>query len=146
MNFFWKTFDTLSTKELYAILALREQVFMLEQQSLYRDIDGLDRLATHLLCYEASELIGYLRLAILQDKITIGRVVVAKHWRGKGIGVQLLTIALDKASREYAPLSIHLSAQVSSQALYSRLGFQAVSEPYDDGGIAHVDMLKAPVA
>ena len=146
MDIIWKSFDQLSTNELYAILHLREQVFMLEQQSLYNDIDGADQQAAHLLCIQNTELVAYLRLMTHRDKITIGRVVVTKAHRAKGLGSKLLLMALDKARDKNPNVPLHLSAQVTSQLFYSRLGFEVISAPYDDGGISHVDMVKTPGA
>jgi len=95
MQTIWKSFEQLTTTELYAVLSLRQAVFMLEQRSLYKDIDGTDLQAQHLLCYQNSTLIGCLRLLPKADGITVGRVVVAKPLRGQGVGLNLLNTALE---------------------------------------------------
>ena len=141
MNIIWKSFEQLTTSELYAVLSLREQVFMLEQQSLYKDIDGADQQALHLLVFKEGALIAYLRLLPGTERTTIGRVVVLKGERGQGLGAMLLTTALDKAANDYPQHPVYLSSQVSRQGLYQRFGFKVISEPYDDGGILHVGML-----
>lgn len=140
---FWKSFADLTTQELYAILALRQDVFLVEQQSFYNDIDGIDHRAQHLLAYHpkfSDKLIGYLRIVEDNHPINIQRVVVQKAVRGQGVGQQLITMALSKIKGEYPHAVIRLSAQLTSQKFYSGLGFSTISGPYDDAGVLHVDM------
>ena len=143
MQIFWKPFGELTTHELYAILSLRQNVFMVEQQSLYNDIDGADQYAQHLLAFKndtQNQLIGYLRLIPNNHQIKIGRVVVSKIMRGQGVGKQLMTMAIEKIKYENPNTPIVLSAQVTSQQWYEQLGFCVSSEPYDDAGVLHVNM------
>ncbi len=142
----WSDFDGLSKQELIAILALRQRVFMLEQQSLYLDIDGLDQSAEHLMFYSGKALAGCARLRLIPGKAAplakLERVVLDKAYRGKGMGKALVQALLDRA-KERGPLSGYkLSAQVDMKALYEGFGFVATGEIYDDGGIPHQDMTK----
>lgn len=127
---------------LYQVLALRAEVFVLEQASLYRDLDGLDLTCHHLSGYDNREqLLAYARI-IPQDTISIGRVVVAPHARGQGLGTVLMQRALAYCQAHYPNRPIKLSAQQAAQALYTRLGFVVSSTPYEDAGIVHIDMEK----
>lgn len=136
----WKDFDSLTTRELYRILQLRELVFQLEQESLYQDIDNLDFDAEHLLGYHASDLIAYLRIHVKEDNLWMGRVVVDKMARKKGIGNQLVEMSIQHLRDKDPTAAIYTSAQAHQQDFYRRFGFETISEPYDDGGILHVRM------
>ncbi|WJG08259.1 GNAT family N-acetyltransferase [Aliiglaciecola sp. LCG003] len=138
------SFDTLSTTLLYAILRLRQQVFMLEQQSIYDDIDNLDQQARHLTFLDENTrtLTAYMRFRLLADGTTVKleRVVVAKSQRGKGLGLGLMQFAFEQIDKIPQVKQIQLSAQVDVISFYQSLGFEAFGEVYDDGGIDHRDM------
>lgn len=142
-------FAGFSLTTLYEMLALRERVFVLEQQSIYGDLDGLDQMAWHI-CgrNDQGRLMAYARLIAPGDKYpdaaAITRVIVDPVLRGRGIGKRLLAITLDECEQRHGSVQQQLSAQVSAQRLYQELGFVVVSDPYDDGGIPHVDMLRTP--
>ncbi|WP_293760952.1 GNAT family N-acetyltransferase [uncultured Aquitalea sp.] len=138
-------FDGFSPRALYETLQLRDQVFVVEQQSIYGDVDGEDLVCHHLCGRDgAGRLVGYARLIApgrkYPDAVAIGRVVLAPTARGQGLGGQLLAEALHHCLRLWPEHPVMLSAQVNAQGLYERYGFVAVSEPYDDGGILHIDM------
>jgi len=145
---------TLSAAEACAMLALRQAVFIIEQRCIYADIDAADRTAYHLLGWQKSQagpeistrvLAAYLRVlppGTKSPECVIGRVVTAPHVRGTGLGRLLMHEGLQQASRLYPGLPIKISAQVHLQRFYKNFGFVAVSVPYDEDGIAHIDMLR----
>ena len=148
----WKAFEALSLDELYEILLLRQQVFILEQQCFYNDIDDLDRVSHHLIGWGTDEqgsrrICAYLRVfppGVKFPEISIGRVLVAQHARGGGLGAELMTKAVEIAGREFACHPIKISAQTYLTQFYTTLGFEPISEPYDEDGIQHIDMLRKP--
>ncbi|WP_110187106.1 GNAT family N-acetyltransferase [Pokkaliibacter plantistimulans] len=136
----WYRFDQLSPLQLYRLLALRQQVFVLEQQCLYADIDGVDPECLHLLYTgEQEAVLGYLRV-IPGDTVRIGRVVVAEQARGSGLAGRMMVSALDYIRQHCAQHEVALSAQAHLTAFYGRYGFVAVSGEYLEDGIPHVDM------
>ncbi|WP_047238752.1 GNAT family N-acetyltransferase, partial [Chromobacterium subtsugae] len=122
-----------------------DRVFVLEQQSLYGDVDGVDTHCLHLSGRdEAGRLLAYARLIApgekYPDAAAIGRVVVEPAARGQGLGKALLAQAVAQCQARYPDRAIMLSAQQDASAMYAAFGFEPVSEPYDDGGILHLDM------
>ncbi|XXF81693.1 GNAT family N-acetyltransferase [Myxococcaceae bacterium GXIMD 01537] len=144
----WKTFPELSLDELYAVLALRLEVFVVEQRSLYQDADGLDRECHHLLGTfqeEGSALAAYLRVlppGLKFEEVSIGRVVVAPRARGQNLGRELMTRALAFVEERYPGQRIRISAQHYLLAFYEGLGFRARGDVYDEDGVPHIDMLR----
>ncbi len=141
-------FTELSVEALYAVLRLRDQVFVVEQDSVYGDVDNLDPLAWHVQGLAASgALLAYARVLPPGVKdaqaVCIGRVVVAVTARGLGLGSVLLDQALACAAQQWPGVAIMLSAQCDKQAMYARRGFVAEGAPYDDGGVLHVTMRRA---
>jgi ElaA protein len=140
-RFDYKKFDELTVHELYAILAVREQVFSQEQNCRAVDIDGLDQKAVHVLCYHDKRLVGYTRiLPASQDSVSFGRVLVVAVERGKGIAKQMMQAVLSYIRQHYAEYSVDISAQLYLQKFYEGFGFVAHGDVYDDGGIAHIGM------
>lgn len=139
------SFDSLSTNLLYEILMLRQQVFVIEQQSIYADLDDLDQTALHLcaMCPDSFALLGYTRLRFddVARQAKIERVVIGKHARGKGIAKHLMQTCIDLCTKNQMN-EIKLSAQIEVLTFYESWGFNAVGEGYDDGGIEHKDMIK----
>lgn len=146
----WRDFAGLSLAELHAWLRLRAAVFVLEQRSLYEDIDGRDPGARHLLALDGQGgLLGGLRLLPpegTEQPVKIGRVALLPEARGRGLGAALMREALAEAQRRFPGRPLFLSAQCGQIPFYERLGFAVASEPYDDGGIEHLDMLREPPA
>ncbi len=129
---------------LYRVLQLRDRVFVVEQRSIYGDPDGLDPDCLHLCGYLGDgTLVAYARLLapgkVYPDAAAIGRIVVDSTLRGQGIGQQLMTRALQEC-RQHFPGPLMLSAQTRATAFYESFGFTVCGEPFDDGGIPHVDM------
>ena len=138
-------FDGFTPLALYQVLQLRDRVFVLEQQSLYGDVDGVDTHCLHLSGRdEAGRLLAYARLIApgekYPDAAAVGRVVVEPAARGQGLGKALLAQAVAQCQARYPGSAVMLSAQCDASAMYAAFGFEPVSEPYDDGGILHVDM------
>ncbi|KPQ37411.1 MAG: ElaA protein [Phormidesmis priestleyi Ana] len=141
----WRWFDELPATEVYEMLAVRQQVFVVEQDCLYLDADGRDSNAWHLFGYDPhQQLIAYARLLPPNTRYpepSIGRVLVRKAARGHGLGRQLITLCLEKCGAEYPEQNVRISAQVYLTEFYKSFGFQPTGEPYDDGGIPHVGMV-----
>ncbi|MGW7538668.1 GNAT family N-acetyltransferase [Amycolatopsis sp. NPDC054798] len=128
----------LSAAELYEILRLRSDVFVVEQDCVYADIDGRDLLpeTQHVWLSSGTEVLACLRvLAEPGGGSRIGRVVTAKSARGQGLAAQLMAAALDGATGEFV-----LDAQTYAQQLYARFGFVAEGEEYLEDGIPHITM------
>ncbi|NRB39992.1 MAG: GNAT family N-acetyltransferase [Pseudomonadales bacterium] len=146
----WLTYTALSKNDLYAIMKVRQQVFILEQQCFYLDIDDLDSCAWHLIGRKAdadqpNAICAYLRVmppGAVFDECSIGRVLTSASVRGRGMGKVLMQNALMKIDELYPGEKIRISAQAHLQPFYTDLGFMPVSQPYDEDGIAHIQMLK----
>lgn len=150
-TFTWRSFDALTGREVYDLLALRSQIFVVEQASIYLDADGHDQASRHLLAHVArsdggAELVGALRVLPPGEKtreLSIGRVVVAKRARGQGLGKRLFAEGVRGALEAFGPQPIRIAAQAHLEAFYAEFGFEVVSAPYDEDGISHVDMVRA---
>jgi ElaA protein len=140
----WQRFETLMAGELYELLRFRQNIFVVEKRSPYPDLDGLDECAWHFVARIDEELVGYLRLIPMTGPpslVRIGRVTVSPSLRRRGLGRMLMEEAL-AFRRERFPLQpIALGAQLSLLPFYQTFGFLPTSEPYDDFGVMHVDML-----
>ena len=144
MQYRMKKFEELTNTELYKILQLREEVFIIEQNCIYPDIDDKDENAVHLLALEDGKLIGCLRMlekGVNFDESSIGRVVVSAENRGRGIAKALMQQALHFIANERKERRIRISAQSAVIAFYEGLGFEVVSEEYLEDDIPHVEML-----
>ena len=138
-----KTFEELSKNELYALAKLRQQVFIVEQNSIYTDLDDHDQEAIHFLDFEPSgKLTVYARYRWEKgsNKVKIERVVLDKSVRGKGQGKRLMQRMLSDINLNYPKLTTILSAQVNVCHFYHSLGFITQGGVYDDGGIEHINM------
>ena len=143
LRFRWYRFEELSRDELYAILALRQQVLVVEQSSPYADVDFIDQRADHLLVTDADDLIGYVRCyGPSTDKpqaASFGRLVVARARRGEALGRELVRRALSRLAAGPCR-DVEISAQLYLENFYASFGFARVRRPYDDTGILHIDM------
>ncbi|ALN17156.1 GNAT family N-acetyltransferase [Ectopseudomonas mendocina] len=143
-----KHHSELDTATLYALLALRTQVFVVEQNCPYLETDGQDLLGDtcHLLARDDDVLVGYLRLLDPQrmnGEVVIGRVVIAEQARGSGLGHRLMEQGLVECSRRWPGVPVYLSAQAHLQGYYGRYGFEAVTEVYLEDDIPHIGMRRA---
>jgi ElaA protein len=135
----WQKFEQLSAPALYELLQFRQNIFVVEQRSPYPDLDGLDQNAWHLLLRCDGELAGYGRLTPPQP-LRIGRVAVASELRRHGLGRRLMEEALLFCRAHYPGFPMVLSAQTYLVPFYRSFGFEPTGAPFDDFGVAHVDM------
>jgi ElaA protein len=146
MNLRWldRSFSELSAIDVYAILALRQRVFVVEQKCAYLDADGLDPQCRHVWAEDAAGTIhAYLRIVpagLKLDEVSIGRVIVAPEARAQKLGKTLMKHGLALCG----DVPVKVSAQAYLEKFYTELGFSRVSDNYDDDGIPHLDMLRAP--
>lgn len=147
----WSFFKELSRDDLFAVLKARQEVFILEQQCIYQDADELDPLSWHLIgrLDDAAnrQLVAYSRVVLPGKKFaepSIGRVLVSKTFRGRGLGRALTHETISRTMHQYPDSAIRISAQHYLEQFYSGFGFETVSAPYDEDGIAHVEMVRQP--
>lgn len=141
-----KTFSALNVNELYAILRLRSEVFVVEQLCVYQDIDDKDQNARHCWLEEDGRIVAYLRVYWRNEAeriVQIGRVVTAD--RGKGYGKQLLSLAVDLSYNYYKASGIYIEAQTYAIGFYEKAGFKVSSAEFLEDGIPHVEMMHTPV-
>jgi ElaA protein len=146
INWEVKSFEDLTSKELYSILQLRAEVFIVEQNCPYQDMDGKDSFSFHLLGTDADgKLIVYARILpadISFREVSIGRVVSSPAVRRTGAGMELMEMALKVAEDKYGKVPVRIGAQLYLKKFYERFGFKQVSEMYLEDGIEHVEMLR----
>ena len=143
IKYIWKTFAELSLDELYAMVHLRQKVFIVEQDCPYIDADYADQDAFHLLAYNNKDLIGYLRAfrpGIKYDGSSLGRIVTEINSRGLGIGKEITKEGVNFLSKEYPDHEIVISAQYRLMHFYVELGFEARGEVYLEDDIDHIQM------
>lgn len=144
MEFEFKTFKELSVNELYEILQLRAEIFVVEQNCVYNDLDGLDKLAIHQFLKKNGEIIAYSRLLKPGTRFpdySIGRVVVKQSERGKGFGIEMMNEAKNFILKEWKASKIKISAQKYLRKFYEDLGFKIVTDEYLEDGIPHYGMI-----
>lgn len=149
MNIQWKlkAFDDLTPHELYAILQLRNEVFVVEQNCVFQDADDKDQASFHLSGYSQNKLVAYTRLVpagIAYDEPSIGRVITSPAARGTGTGKVLMQVSIEKTYELFGIEPIKIGAQLYLKKFYEGFGFQQISEPYLEDGIPHIYMLKQP--
>jgi len=143
MNWQIYQFDDLTTHDLYTLMRLRQEVFVLEQNCVYPDLDGLDQASVHILCWENGELLAYLRClkpGLSYPQSSIGRIVVSPTARGRDLGRELVTRGITYNFKQWPDSAIRIGAQRYLEAFYCRLGFVVDGEPYIEDGIEHVHM------
>ncbi|HEX3165026.1 MAG TPA: GNAT family N-acetyltransferase [Chitinophagaceae bacterium] len=143
INWITRKFDELTLEELYSILELRNEVFIVEQNCVYNDTDGKDQSAWHLMAIEGDKLIAYTRIlppGISYSDPAIGRVVTAPSTRRSGLGKELMKRSIEACEKLFGKTSITLNAQVYLQSFYESLGFIVVGEEYLDDEIPHIRM------
>ena len=148
MHWQWLSFNELNASDLYQILRLRQAVFAVEQNCVYQDCDNVDQQCWHLLGREPSStaISAYLRVVpagIKYREIAIGRVVTAADARDKGYGRVLMQEGIKRVEQQWPDSAIRISAQAHLEHFYGSLNFTRVSEPYQEDGIPHIEMLRA---
>lgn len=144
MKFDFKKFSDLSPDELYDILQLRSEIFVVEQNCVYNDLDGLDKDAVHQFLKKDGEIVAYSRLlkpGTRFSEYSIGRVVVKQSERGTGLGIKMMEEAKRYIINELGAVKIKISAQSYLQRFYENLGFEIISEMYLEDGIPHFGMM-----
>lgn len=140
------TFEELSTNKLYDLLRLRSEIFVVEQDCVYQDIDGKDERAIHVLGWEDDILVAYARCFKGGDYFTeasIGRVLVRDNYRKMGYGHKITNAAIKATKTQYKADKIKISAQTYLVTFYEHHGFKTVGDRYMEDGIPHVAMIKA---
>lgn len=147
MNITWKikSYSDLTKDEFYDIIKLRIDVFIVEQNCPYPDIDGKDLTSVHILGYQSNNILSaYCRIlppGVLFNEPAIGRVVTSGMARGKGIGKELMRLTIEETKRIYESSPIRISAQLYLKKFYEEFGFKKVSEEYLEDNIPHIEML-----
>lgn len=145
MDVFVFTFEELTNKTLYEILRLRSEVFVVEQDCVYQDLDNKDQKALHVLGIKKGQVVAYTRIFRPGDyfhNASIGRVVVAMDQRKYGYGKQIMEASLAAIEKRFPNTSIEISAQSYLIKFYTELGFERIGEEYLEDGIPHVRMCK----
>jgi len=140
-----KTFEQLSLEELYFILQLRSEVFVVEQDCVYQDIDAKDQYALHIIGKKDTKIIAYTRVFKGGDyfkEASIGRVVVSLKDRHLNYGQQIMEASIVAIKNNYDTSEIKISAQKYLENFYNNLGFKTIGDPYLEDGIPHIAMLK----
>lgn len=155
----WATFAELTPSTLYALLRLRADVFVVEQQCAFADLDGLDAQAWHLLLWREDTLAGYARMFPPPEpdtaarggapsstrsagQVSVGRIVTPQALRGEGLGHRLMEELLRRAARHFPAAPVRMGAQSRLQNFYAGYGFVVAGSAFLEDGIVHVPMLR----
>ena len=142
-----KLFETLTNTELYALLRLRSEVFVVEQNCVFLDLDNKDQTCHHLLGYDGETLVAAARLLgpnAAYQQMSIGRVVSSPAYRGTGTGKALMQQAITECYKSFGNGDIKIGAQLYLKTFYESFGFVQTSDIYDEDGIDHIEMVKKP--
>jgi ElaA protein len=146
----WLSFDSLSNLQLYQMLALRSEVFVVEQDCAYQDLDGKDLKALHLIGALDGKVLATARLLPVgvsyPDAASIGRIVVHPSLRGQDLGRKTVELALEQYQRLWPSEALLIGAQARLTRFYEELGFVSEGEIYDEDGIDHITMRWAKCA
>ena len=144
MNWVYKNFNDLTVLELYAILKLRSEVFVVEQNCVYLDTDNKDQLSFHLSGWIGNELVAYARIlppGSAFEEASIGRVVTNPQYRKTGAGKALMQRAIEKTLQQFDVSAIKIGAQLYLLSFYKSLGFKISGPEYLEDGIPHIEMV-----
>lgn len=142
-----KQFDELDPHELYALLRLRSEVFVVEQNCVFLDLDNKDQSSYHLMGWRDNKLVAYTRLVppgVAYEQPSIGRVVTSPSARAEGMGKLLMEQSISEAEKLFGRVPIRIGAQVYLKKFYTSLGFEQSSDIYDEDGIDHIEMIRQP--
>ena len=146
MKWVLKKFDELTPHELYSILQLRNEVFVVEQNCIYQDADNKDQASYHFAGWKNDKLITYTRLLpkgiAYNDYVSIGRVVTSPSERGNGIGKEMIQRSIEQLNNLFESVPIKIGAQIYLKKFYSEFGFQQTSDIYLEDGIEHIEMIR----
>ena len=146
MNIQWhcKDFASLLPNELYEIMRLRNEVFVVEQQCVFLDMDNKDQYSDHLSGWQGDKLVGYARIVpagISYSETSIGRIVSSPSSRGQGVGRELLTQSISTLYGLHGKRVIRIGAQYYLKKFYESFGFAQAGDIYLEDGIEHIEML-----
>lgn len=146
-NIVWKikTFDEFNVPELYAILKARIDVFVIEQNCPYPDLDNYDQKAVHIWAEENGDVLAYCRIfdkGIKYDETSIGRVLTTERARGKSLGKQLIQYAVETIENRFHTTAVRISAQDYLLRFYSGFGFEDTGKKYLEDDIPHTEMVR----
>ena len=145
MKFYIKKYNDLTLDNLYDLISLRQSVFVVEQNCPYEDVDQKDKICFHLLGYKNKKLIAYSRIfppdIFHKESVSIGRIVVLKSYRKKGIGVGLINESLNFVESNFGKINIRIEAQSYLKEFYSKFGFKIMGDEYLEDGIPHFSMI-----
>lgn len=142
---FVKTFSELTTQELYNVLQLRSEVFVVEQDCVYQDVDGKDQKSLHVLGIKNDKIVAYTRVFKPGDyfeQASIGRVVVKENERAFKYGYDIMNASIDAIKTNFNKTIVKISAQTYLRKFYNNLGFKQVGKEYLEDGIPHIAMIK----
>ncbi len=140
-----KFFDDLTPHELYAIIKLRNEVFVVEQNCVFQDADDKDKKCYHLMGMAGDELAAYARLvptAVSYKNMSIGRIVTSSKFRSIGAGKALMHEAISRCTLLFGEQTIEIGAQLYLKNFYESFGFKQTSDVYDEDGIPHIEMVR----
>ena len=146
MNIYIKTFEELTSQELYKILQLRSEVFVVEQDCVYQDIDEKDNKAIHIIGVKNNKVVAYSRIFNTGDYFeepSIGRVVVAKSERKFGYGHEIMKVSILEIENRFHKKTILISAQKYLKKFYESHGFNQVGDEHLEDNIPHIKMIKS---
>ena len=144
LSFYYRSYNDLTKRELFDIYFLRQEVFIVEQNCVYQDIDQKDHYSYHLMAYDNEILVAYLRIVhpgISYDEPSIGRVLTKIGYRGRGISKNIMQSAIQKVRDVYKHSNIRISAQEYLIPFYTSLNFESVGEVYLEDNIPHIEMM-----
>jgi ElaA protein len=142
----WRELTDFTTVQWYAIAAARSAVFVVEQTSIYLDLDGWDARATHLIAWEREEVAAYLRCfapGVKWPEASLGRILTTQAYRGSGLGRELVARGLARIDESFPGSPVRIGAQSRLEKFYNSFGFVIASDPYIEDGIPHIEMLRA---
>lgn len=140
-----KKFEELTPYQLYAILQLRNEVFVVEQNCVFQDADDKDQSSHHLMCFYDNKLVAYTRLVgpgFIYEQASVGRVVTSPLVRKSGVGKELMKRSIDSVYKLFGVQPIKIGAQLYLKKFYESFGFQRVSDVYLEDNIEHIYMIK----
>jgi len=148
MEWITKKFNDLSPEELYAVAKLRQDVFIIEQNCIYDDLDGLDDQAYHVSGFLNKQLVAYARIfppGIKYEEVSIGRIVTSPSYRKQGLGKMLVKKSIEVCDSKFHGKPIKIEAQSHLQEFYKALGFIPQGDTYPVDGISHIIMIRPSV-
>ena len=144
LNIYFRSYNELTKHELYDIYCLRQEVFIVEQNCVYQDIDKKDHHSYHLMAYDNQILVAYLRIVhpgISYSEASIGRVLTKMSHRRRGISKKIIKSAIQKVKDLYNNSNIRISAQEYLIPFYTSLNFESIGEVYLEDDIPHIEMM-----